>query len=174
MREIISRIYPPLGTRPKVRLLVLGYSVGGDIPHLGVGILNILLHAEPGALRRVLTVSHAAKFLEVGLDVLACMLTTISRGRAILSAALQLDLGFGTVAYIRLLLFDQLLGEVIHALEVIGRIGDFGRGKSKPPDCFLNRDKVLPLLCVGICVIESKSLTSVEIRRSPKMKVMDT
>ena len=106
VREIISRVYPPFGTSPVVWLLVLGYPVGSDIPHLRVGVLNVLLHAKPGFLRRVLAVPHTSEFLQVSPDILVGMLASIPRFRAILATALQFGLGIIAVTHVGFLQRD--------------------------------------------------------------------
>lgn len=104
--EIVGGIYTPLSARSKMWPLILWNSIGCNVPHLGVGILNILLQAEPGTLWRILAIPHAAEFLEVSLDVLVCMRTTISWASTFLPAALQLRLRFVAMAHICILLFD--------------------------------------------------------------------
>ena len=124
VRKIICRIDPPLCPRSIIGLQVLRYPVGRNIPHLGVRVLYILLHTELSALRRILAIPHAAEFCEVSLNVLLCMHTTVSRGGAILTPALQLGLSFVAVTDIGTLLLDKLLSKVVQALEVVRRIGD--------------------------------------------------
>jgi hypothetical protein len=115
-----------------VRLLVLGNAVGGDIPHLRVWVLDVLLHAEPGGLGLVLAVAQAAELAEVSLDAVVYMPASVSRRGAILASTLQLGLGLVVVAHVCLALLDQLLGGVMHALKRVGRVGDLGWGESKP------------------------------------------
>lgn len=100
VREIIGRVDLPFRPRPEMGVLVLGDPVRGDVPHLGVGVLYVLLHAQPGRLGRVLAVSHAPELLEIGLDVLLCVLASISRAGPVLAAALQLGLGLVAVAHV--------------------------------------------------------------------------
>jgi hypothetical protein len=61
MREIVDRINLPIGPSSMVR--DIKHTVGGEIPHVGVGIVeDVLLHAEEGFLRAVFAVVHGAEF----------------------------------------------------------------------------------------------------------------
>jgi hypothetical protein len=93
--------------------LVLRNTVGCNVPHLGIRVLDILLHAKPSCCRRILAVSHAAKFLQIGLDILTRMRTSISWAGTFLAATLQLGFRFVAVAYIGTTLLYQFLGEII-------------------------------------------------------------
>lgn len=159
MCEIVGRVYPPLGACPEVWFLILGDSVGSEIPHLRVRIvLDILLHTKPGASRRIFSISHATELLEVGLNILFRMLASISWGQAVLATALLLGLDIIAVAHIGLFHLDQFFGEVVHSLVVVGGIGDFTRSESQPSDRVFDGDKVFSLFGIGIRVVESKNL----------------
>lgn len=157
MGEVVSWVYPPLGARPVVWLLVFGDSVRGKIPHLGIWIaFNILLHAKPCASRLIFSIPHASELLEVCLDILLGMFTTISWRQAVLATALLLGLDVVAMAHVSLLHLDQFFGEIVHSLVVVGRIRDFTRCESKPSDGLLNSDEVFSFLSVGVCVVESR------------------
>lgn len=103
-----------------MRLLLLGYSVGGKIPHLGVTVCDILLHTKESSLGLVFAVVHILELLEVCLNVLLSMLASVTGALlSFLSTALELDLGLVTVADVCLLLLDQLLCKVEELLEVV-------------------------------------------------------
>lgn len=157
MCEVVGWVYPPLGARPVVWLLVFGYSVRGKIPHLGIWVaLNVLLHAKPSAPRFIFSISHATELFEVCLDVLLGMFATISWRQAVLATALLLGLDVVAMAHVGPLHLDHFFGEIVHALVVVGRIRDFARCESKPSDGLLNGDEVFSFLGVGVCVVESK------------------
>jgi hypothetical protein len=117
--EIVGREDLPLRSSV-VRLLLLGYSVGGKIPHLGVTTCDILLHAKESSLGLVFSVVHILELLEVCLDVLLGMLTSVTGALlSFLSTALELDLGLVTMADVCLFLLDKLLSKVEELLEVV-------------------------------------------------------
>lgn len=60
MREVVRGVYFPLVARSVV-VGFLGNPVCCDIPHLGVGVFNVLLHAKQSLLRLVLAISHTAE-----------------------------------------------------------------------------------------------------------------
>jgi hypothetical protein len=62
------------------------------------------------------------------------------------------------VAHVGFAFLDQLLGEVVQALEVVGGVGDLGRGEAQPADGLLDGDKVLLLLCVRVGVVKPEDL----------------
>src|SRR5690606_19175978 len=68
--KVISRIDFPLILCPVVRLWLLRYALGRDIPHLAIAAGDVLLHAQQGCLRSVFPVSHVAEFPHVGLGLL--------------------------------------------------------------------------------------------------------
>lgn len=159
MCEIVGRVYPPLGACPEVRFLILGNSVGSKIPHLRVRVvLDILLHAKPGASWRIFSISHATELLEVGLNILFRMLASIPWGQAVLATTLFLGLDIIAMAHIGLFHLDQFFGEVVHSLVIVGGIGDFGRSESQPSDRVLDGDEVLSFFGIGVRVVESKNL----------------
>jgi hypothetical protein len=117
--EIVGREDLPLGSSV-VRLLLLGYSVGCKIPHLGVSACDVLLHAEESGLRLVFSIMHVLELLEICLDILFGMLASITGTLlSFLSTALELNLGLITMADVGLLLLDELLGEIEELLEVV-------------------------------------------------------
>lgn len=131
VRKVVCGIYPPFRTRSVVRLLVLGDSVGGNIPHLGVGVVdNVLLHAQPGAPGLILSIAHATELPEVGLDILVRVLASVSGAQAVFAATLLLCFDIVAVAHVGLFHLDELLGEVVHSLVVVGRVGDFAGGEA--------------------------------------------
>lgn len=113
VRKVIGGIYLPLGACSEMRLLLLRYPIRRDVPHLRVGILNVLLHAKPRGLGGVFAVLHAAKLPEIRVDILLCVLASIPFAGTVLAAALELGLGFVTVAHIGPNLPNKLLGEVV-------------------------------------------------------------
>lgn len=109
MRKFISRVDAPLCARPQVRLLFFGDSIRGNMPHLGIGILNVLLHAEPGSPGLIFPISHGTELGEVCLDVWVRVFVSISLAGSVLVAALQLGLGVGAVAHVGLVLLISSL-----------------------------------------------------------------
>jgi len=72
----------PLSAHPKVWLLSFGNPILCNISHLsylGAGFLDILLHAKPGGLWEVLTISYSTELAEVCLDILADVFASVSR-----------------------------------------------------------------------------------------------
>jgi hypothetical protein len=61
VREVIRGVTFPLVTGPVV-VRILENSVGNEIPHLRIGIIKILLHAERSLARLVFTIPHGSKF----------------------------------------------------------------------------------------------------------------
>lgn len=117
--EIVGREDLPLGSSV-VRLLLLGYSVGCKIPHLGVSACDVLLHAEESGLRFVFSVVHVLELLKVCLNILLGVFASVTGSLlSFLSTTLELDLGLVTMADIGLLLLDELLGEIEELLEII-------------------------------------------------------
>lgn len=98
MGEIVCGVDFPSIPRSKVRLLLLGNSKGREVPHLRVTALDILVHAQKGSLRLVLTIAHITKLLEAHLHVLFRMLAAISWQGASFTAPLHFDFSFGAVA----------------------------------------------------------------------------
>ena len=60
MRKVVTGIDLPLVVGAKMRRVE--DSVGRQIPHLRVPVLQILLHAEKGLLRTVFAILHVLKF----------------------------------------------------------------------------------------------------------------
>jgi hypothetical protein len=117
--KIVGREDLPLRSSV-VRLLLLGYSVGCKIPHLGVSACDVLLHAEESGLGLVFAIVHVLKLLEVRLNILLGVLASITGSLlSFLSTTLELNLGLVTMADIGLLLLDELLGEIEELLEVV-------------------------------------------------------
>lgn len=117
--EIVGREDLPLGSSV-VRLLLLGYSVGRKIPHLGVSACDVLLHAEESGLRLVFSIVHVLELLKVRLNILLGVFASVTGSLlSFLSTTLELNLGLVTVADIGLLLLDELLGEIEELLEVV-------------------------------------------------------
>lgn len=111
--------------------LLLGNSVGGEIPHLGVAVLYVLLHAEERSLGLVLAVVHVLELLQVGLDILVGVLASVSWAFfTLFSSALELNLGLVAVTNVSLLFLDELLGEVKKSLEVIARVCNGAGGEA--------------------------------------------
>jgi hypothetical protein len=128
--EVVGREHLPGGS-PDMLLLLLGNSVGGKIPHLGVAVLDILFHAEERSLGLILAVVHVLELLQIGLHILLSVLASVSRTLlALLSSALELDLGFAAVANIGLFLLDELLCKVKEPLEVVARVCNGAGGKA--------------------------------------------
>ena len=63
MGKVIGGIDAPLASGPEVRVLVLGNAISGDVPHLGIGVGDILFHPQKRRLGRILAFSHIAEFL---------------------------------------------------------------------------------------------------------------
>lgn len=128
--EVVGRENLPLGGA-NVLLLVLGDSVCRKIPHLRVGVLNVLLHAEERRLGSVLSIAHVLELLNVCFHVLLGVLAAESRAfLAFLSATLKLNLLLVAVADISAVLFDQLNGKVVELLEVVAGVCDFVGGEA--------------------------------------------
>lgn len=119
MRKVIRRIYPPFRTSSSMSCLVLGNAVGGDIPHLRIGIVDILLHAKPSGLWLVIPISHGAEFGQVGCYSLLSVFTSVPRCRIILSATLQLCLCLVAVTDVGLFFVNQQLCEIVQTLKVV-------------------------------------------------------
>jgi hypothetical protein len=61
MSEIVGRVNPP--GRPGTMVGVFEDSVGSEIPHVGVGIVeDVLFHSEEGLFGFVFSVTHGAEF----------------------------------------------------------------------------------------------------------------
>jgi hypothetical protein len=60
MCEVISRVYLPLVVRAVMR--TIKDTVSGKVPHLGVGVAQILFHAKVGFLWSILPILHVLKF----------------------------------------------------------------------------------------------------------------
>ena len=88
MCEVVCGINSPLISGAVVRLVQ--DSVGCEVPHLGVAVGHVLLHAKEGFLRRVLAVSHGPEFCEGFLDGTVVMSAGIAR-ETFAFAALLLD-----------------------------------------------------------------------------------
>ena len=99
-------------------VLLLQHTVRSKIPHLRVGILDILLHSEERRLRLVLSILHIPELLQVRLDVLLRVLAPISRA-VVLSSTLKLDFCVAAVANVGLSELNQLLRMVVQPLEVV-------------------------------------------------------
>lgn len=111
--EIIGREDLPVRSAD-VDSLLGRYPVCGEIPHLRVRVVDILLHAEEGRSRLIFAVSHVLELLHVGFDIHVGVLASESRPLlAILAAALELDLFLATVANVRLFSPDQLDGQLV-------------------------------------------------------------
>ena len=107
--EVVGRIDLPLILRSV--MLLLQHTVRSEIPHLRISILYILLHSEKGSLGFVFAIAHASELLQVGLDILLGILTSISRASSsLLSSTLELNFGLVAVADISLAECNQLLG----------------------------------------------------------------
>lgn len=120
MCEIISGIYLPRIFRTKMWCLILGYPVSGKIPHLRIVAFDILLHAEEGRLRFILSVSHGAEISQVCLDILTRMLATVSRPFfAIFASTLKFDCCFNAMTDVRSPQLYELHGKTIQLLKVI-------------------------------------------------------
>lgn len=103
-----------------MRLWLLGYAVGREIPPLGIAAGDVLLHAQEGGPRCVFPVAHVAEFPQVGLGLLFRMLTAIPRSLfAILNTPLALCFRGRAVAHVCFPKLDQLFGHVVQLLEVI-------------------------------------------------------
>lgn len=91
--KIVRRVDLPLLSRSNVRRLILGDTVGCEIPHLGIVVLNVLFHSKKRSLRLILAVSHVSELCKVRVDVLVSMAAAEPWAfLAVLAAALQLDL----------------------------------------------------------------------------------
>ena len=108
-----------------MNLLVLGYPVSSEIPHLRVAVCDILLHAKESSLGCVFAVVHILELLEVCLDILLGVLASVAGSLlSLLSTTLKFDLGLVTVADVCLLLLDEFLGEIEELLEVVTGVCD--------------------------------------------------
>lgn len=113
MGKIVGGEHLPL-RRTNVYRFVLGNSVGGQIPHLGVAILDILLHSQKGSHGLVFAIMHVGEFLEISLDILLGVLATESGTLfAILSSSLEFDFGFLAMTDISLALLDQFSSKIV-------------------------------------------------------------
>lgn len=122
--EVVSREDLPLGSSV-VNLLVLGYPVSSEIPHLRVAVCDILLHAKESSLGCVFAVVHILELLKVCLDILLSVLASVAGSLlSLLSTTLKFDLGLVTVADVCLLLLDEFLGEIEELLEVVTGVCD--------------------------------------------------
>lgn len=114
-----------------VLLLVFGDSVGGEIPHLGVGVCDVLLHAQESSLRRVFAVTHVLEFLNVCFHILLGVLAAVSRAfLAFLSTSLELDFFFVAVADVGSVFLDEFYSQVVKLLEVVTGVCDFIGGEA--------------------------------------------
>ena len=152
--EIVGRVDLPLASGPVVRLVE--NSVSSKIPHLGVAVGNILLHAEESFPGLVFSVAHIAELLEVLLDRLLGVLAAETGAGALLTTALELDLVIVAVADVGLVEANQLFGEVVQLLEVVGRVGDLVRGEAEPAHGVFDGGEVDFLLGLGVGVVESE------------------
>jgi hypothetical protein len=108
-----------------VNLLVLRYTVGRKIPHLGVAACDVLLHTKESGLGCVFAVVHILELLKVRLDILLGVRASVTGSfLSFLSTTLKLDLGFVTVADVCLPLLDKLLGEIEELLEIVTGVCD--------------------------------------------------
>lgn len=130
VRKVIGREDLPARGSDVLGLL-LGDTVSSKIPHLGVAVGDVLLHAEEGRLGLVFSIVHVLELLKVGSDILLGVLAAVSGTLlTLLSSTLELDLGFVAVAYIGLVLLDQFLGEFVKLLEVVARVCDGAGGEA--------------------------------------------
>lgn len=124
VRKVIRGEHLPLRCPSMLPVFVPGNPVRGQIPHLRVSALNVLLHAEKCSLRLILAVVHVAKLGEVRLNGLvggmgAAVAGTFFAVFAVFAASLEFDFRFGAVAYVGFALFDEFLGEVVEFGEVV-------------------------------------------------------
>jgi hypothetical protein len=96
MSEIVGGINLPLIPCPVMRLVE--NAVCGEIPHLGVSIGDILLHAQEGFAWLVLSIAHGAEFLEVVFRRLLCMLAPETRACSLFASTLELYLVIYTIS----------------------------------------------------------------------------
>lgn len=109
-----------------VLLLVFGDSVGGEIPHLGVGVCDILLHAQESGLWRVFAIAHVLELLDVCLNILLGVFAAVSRTfLAFLSTSLELDFFFVAVTDVGSVFLDEFYSQVVKLLEVVTGMCDF-------------------------------------------------
>ncbi|KAI3476291.1 hypothetical protein L1887_62128 [Cichorium endivia] len=148
--KVVGRVDAPVLARAVMR--GLEHTVGDEVPHLRIAILNVLLHAERDLAGRVFAVLHVFKILERLLDGTVAEARGLA-GAALGTATLLLDLFWRRVVDVGLSALDELDGELVEPLEVVARVGDLEGFEAEPTDGFEDAGKVLFLLGFGVGVV---------------------
>jgi hypothetical protein len=162
--------------------------IRGQVPHLGIPILQILFHAKIGLLRLVLSQPHVFEFSQAFLDGAGSMHTGFSRSA--LLTPIYADLGpcfpqsitsaskrsrllgkvrTAAMAHIGFVPLDKLHGERVQLVEVIARVGNLPRFVPQPPDHLKDTLKVSLLLRLRIRIVVSQVSFPTMMSRVPKV-----
>lgn len=60
VRKVVGRVNPPLSACTEM-IILLQDAIRSHIPHLRVGVVDVLLHAKRRLLRLVFAISHSAE-----------------------------------------------------------------------------------------------------------------
>jgi hypothetical protein len=88
--EVVGGVDLPLITCPVMRLVQ--DAVCSEVPHLGVSVGDILLHAQESLAWLVLAITHGAELLQVVLGSLLGMLTPESGANSFFASTLEFNL----------------------------------------------------------------------------------
>jgi len=105
MREIVGWIDPPPVSSAMMDSQVLfvvtvitfprlNDTISSQVPHLGISRLEVLLHTESGLFGRILPISHGSELDNRLLGGPVAVRTSIARGGAFTTTALERDLDF--------------------------------------------------------------------------------
>ena len=166
VREIVHRIDAPLLAQMVVRHVA--DAVEDGIAEVDVGRGHVDLGPEAPFAVRVLARAHLAEDLQVALG------RRVARGRggagAFGNAAVGLPLVLRKVAAVRLAGLDEVLGDLVHAVEHVGGVVEAGLlpvslaapAEPQPADVLLDVLRVLVGLLCRIRVVEPQMALSAE------------
>jgi hypothetical protein len=144
----------------------LGNSPGKEIPHLGVGVFNVLLHAQSRLSSLVLSVTHSTELSQrlLGGTVAVRTSKALTTLLTVLGlTTLDLDLGLGAVANIGAVTLDQLLGVLIETIEVVTGMSLAHRLEAEPIDDIPDSSIVDLVLSLGVGIVETQDALSAMI-----------
>jgi len=169
--EIVSReTLEPLGV--VVLLVALGNAPCEQIPHLRVGVLEILLHAQSSLSGLVLAVAHSAELSQRFLNGACAVATSIALTTTLTIltlTTLSLDLSLGAMADVGAIALDKLLSELVETLKVVTGIGLPHGLEAEPGHNVANSSVVSLLLTGGVCVVETEDTLASVVAREAKV-----
>lgn len=172
VRDVLQRINQAVGEvvgrvdLPLVGSSVVGsveHSVGHQIPHLGVGVVEILLHSQNSLSGLVGTVPHLSELRQVLLhgSVSPGRRHSLSSSSTLRDTSRSLHLLGGLVADKGTSALNELLSKVVQLLEVVRRVGDLVGLETQPLNGLSNGSEEPLLLSLGVGVVESQVALSV-------------